>query len=154
MPALHDRVAVEIAPLSLERVRRCLTAHGYSFLDSPSEEGVLTAGFHDYRFQFILTGEDLQTLQVRGRWNHALDVLRKVEMVKMCNEANMNRISPKAYVRREAEDHLGLYAEYAADFHAGATDAQIDRAVTCGLKTIIAFFRDVEGRCGTELATD
>ena len=154
MPALTERVTAEIAPLTSERVQQCLTNHGYSYLCDGPEDGVMTAGFHDYRFQFILTGEDLQTLQVRGRWNHSLDISRKVEAIKLCNDANMNRIAPKTYVRRESEDHLSLYAEFAADFLAGATDEQIDRAITCGLKTIIAFFRDVEAQYGTELAAD
>lgn len=154
MTAQTDSAAVQLAPLTLDRVAQCLRSHGYSYLEDESGEDVLTAGFHDYRFQFLLTGEDHQTLQVRGRWNHSLDVSRKVEAIKLCNECNMNRIFPKVYVRRESEDHLSLYGEYAADFLRGASDDQIDRVVTAGLKTVIKFFRDIESRFGTDLAAD
>lgn len=152
--ALTDGDLNQTTELSMERVKKCLADHGYHFLDDDTRDDVLAAGFHDYRFHFILTGEGHQTLQVRGRWNHSLDVARKVEMVKVCNETNINRIFPKAFVRRESEDRLSLYGEYSADFCAGATDAQIDRAISAGLKSIISFFRDIESRFGAEIAAD
>ncbi len=143
--------AVLLAPMSLERLQEALTRLGYSFVQDEAHPDVLRARFDDYRFHFLLTGEDGGVLQARGRWNHSVDVSRKVEMIKLCNEWNMNRIWPKVYVRRESEGLLGVYGETIADFRGGAIDAQIDAALTCGLSTVIAFFHSLEERLGDEI---
>lgn len=140
-----------LAPMSLARIEECLSRHGYSFVEDEAHPEILRARFDDYRFQFMLSGEDHGILQTRGRWNRCVDVSRKVQMVKLCNEWNMNRIWPKVYVRRESEGLLGVYGELAADFRAGALDTQLDSAITCGLSTVIAFFHSLEERLGAEL---
>ena len=140
-----------LAPLTLARVEDSLTRHGYAFVLDEEHPDVLRARFDDYRFQFMLAGERGGVLQTRGRWSHSVDVSRKVEMVKLCNEWNMNRIWPKVYVRRESEGLLGVYGELAADYRAGALDSQIDSAISCGLSTVIAFFHSLEERLGAEL---
>src|SRR5690625_2554313 len=140
-----------LAPMSLQRVEESLTRHGYAFVEDEEHPDILRARFDDYRFQFMLTGEERGVLQTRGRWNHTVDVSRKVEIIKLCNEWNMNRIWPKVYVRRESEGLLGVYGELAADFRVGALDTQVDNAIACGLSTVIAFFRNLEERLGDEL---
>ena len=140
-----------LAPVTMARLEESLTRHGYAFVEDDEHAEIVRARFDDYRFQFMLTGEDLGVLQTRGRWSHSVDVSRKVEMVKLCNEWNMNRIWPKVYVRRESEGLLGVYGELAADFRAGALDSQIDSAIKCGLSTVIAFFHRVAERLGAEL---
>ncbi|WP_422117002.1 YbjN domain-containing protein [Brachybacterium sp. UNK5269] len=140
-----------LAPLSLSRVEECLTRHGYAYVEDDEHAEVLRARFDDYRFQFMISGEAHGVLQTRGRWSHSVDVSRKVEMIKLCNEWNMNRIWPKVYVRRESEGLLGVYGELSADFRAGALDSQIDSAIQCGLSTVIAFFHSLEERLGAEL---
>ncbi|EYT50193.1 hypothetical protein D641_0105270 [Brachybacterium muris UCD-AY4] len=147
--ATGSRTALE--PMSLERVEESLARLGYAFVEDEEHPDVLRARFDDYRFQFMLTGDEHGVMQTRGRWNHTVDVSRKVEMVKLCNEWNMNRIWPKVYVRRESEGLLGVYGELAADFRAGALDDQIDNSITCGLSTVIAFFHSLEERLGAEL---
>ncbi|MCS6712374.1 YbjN domain-containing protein [Brachybacterium sp. EF45031] len=139
------------APVTLQRVADCLRQHGFAFVEDADHPDVLRARFDDYRFQFAVVGEGA-ALQTRGRWNHSLDISRKVEMLKVCNEWNMNRIWPKVYVRRESESSVGLYGEVAADMQAGVTDKQLDRAIECGLTTVIAFFHEVEERLGAEVA--
>lgn len=156
MTAPHESPAVTdstegLAPMSLARVEESLTRHHYAFVKDEEHPEILRARFDDYRFQFMLTGEDHGVLQTRGRWNHSVDFSRKLEMVKLCNEWNMNRIWPKVYVRRESEGLLGVYGELAADFRAGALDSQIDSAIKCGLSTVIAFFHSLEERLGAEL---
>ncbi|WP_245822646.1 YbjN domain-containing protein [Brachybacterium avium] len=143
--------ADELAPLSLSRVEESLARHGYAFVEDEEHPEILRARFDDYRFQFMISGDEHGVLQTRGRWSHSVDVSRKVEMIKLCNEWNMNRIWPKVYVRRESEGLLGVYGELAADFRAGALDSQIDNAITCGLSTVIAFFHSLEERLGAEL---
>lgn len=138
-------------PVSLDRIEDSLRRLGYSFVQDEGHPDVLRARFDDYRFHFLLAGDDRDVLQTRGRWNHALDVSRKVEMLKMCNEWNMNRLWPKVYVRRESESVLSLYGEISADFHCGAAEVQIDRAIEAGLSTVIGFFHDVEARYGADL---
>lgn len=134
--------------LSLARVEASLERHGYAYAQDDDHPHVLRARFDAYPFLFLLAGEDASILQVRARWNHSVDAARKVEMLKLCNEWNMNRIWPKVYVRREAETVLGMYGEVASDFATGARDEQIDRALECGLSTIISFFHDLEERLG------
>lgn len=143
--------AVGLAPLSLERVEESLTRHGYAFVEDDAHPDIVRARFDDYRFQFMISGDEHGVLQTRGRWSHSVDVSRKVEMVKLCNEWNMNRIWPKVYVRRESEGLLGVYGETTADFRAGALDKQIDTAIECGLSSVIAFFHSLEERLGAEL---
>ena len=140
-----------LAPLSLERVEQSLARHGYAFVEDDEHPDILRARFDDYRFQFMISGDEHGVLQTRGRWSHSVDVSRKVEMVKLCNEWNMNRIWPKVYVRRESEGLLGVYGELAADYRTGALDSQIDSAIKCGLSTVIAFFHSLEERLGAEL---
>lgn len=140
-----------LAALSLSRVAESLTRLGYAFVEDDERAEILRARFDDYRFQFMITGDEHGVLQTRGRWSHSVDVSRKVEMIKLCNEWNMNRIWPKVYVRRESEGLLGVYGELAADFRAGALDSQIDNAIKCGLSTVIAFFHSLEERLGAEL---
>lgn len=148
--ALPDSAA-SLAPMSLARVQDSLTRRGYAFVEDEEHPEILRARFDEYRFQFMLSGEDHAVMQTRGRWNHSVDISRKVEMIKLCNEWNMNRVWPKVYVRRESEGLLGVYGELAADFRAGALDSQVDSAIKCGLSTVIAFFHSLEERLGPEL---
>lgn len=141
----------ELEALSLERIGQSLERHGYAFVEDEEHPDILRARFDSYPFLFLLAGDDRSILQTRARWNHSVDSSRKVEMVKFCNEWNMNRIWPKVYVRREAETVLGMYGEVAVDFGSGARDVQIDRAIECGLTTIISFFRELEERTGSDL---
>lgn len=140
-----------LTPVDLERLEQSLTRHGYAFIEDEDHPDVLRARFDDYRFHFLLAGDEKAVVQTRGRWNHSVDVSRKVEMIRLCNEWNMNRVWPKVYVRRESEGLLGVYGETTADFRAGATDAQIDAAIECGLSSVIAFFHSLEERLGAEL---
>lgn len=148
---LPDDAGSDLEALSPERVQASLERHGYAFVEDEEHPDILRARFDSYPFLFLLAGEDHSILQVRARWNHSVDVARKIEMVKLCNEWNMNRIWPKVYVRREAETVLGMYGEVAFDFATGARDEQIDRALECGLTTVISFFHDIEGRLGSSV---
>jgi hypothetical protein len=142
-----------VTPISTSRVETSLTTHGYAFVEDADHPEVLRARFDDYRFQFMLTGEAGTVLQTRGRWNHAVTFSHKPEMLKLCNEWNMSRVWPKVYVRRESEGMLGLYGEVTSDFSSGASDQQIDRAIECGLRTVIAFFHELEERLGSEISS-
>ena len=68
--------ADELAPLSLARVEEGLARHGYAYVEDEAHPEILRARFDDYRFQFMLTGEERGVLQTRGRWNHTVDVSR------------------------------------------------------------------------------
>lgn len=148
----HDALSDGLEPISLARVEESLTRQGYAFLEDASTPDHVRARFDDYRFTFLLAGHDHAVLQSRGKWSRLVDVEHKLEMIRMCNEWNMRRIWPKVYVRREGEGMLAVYGEVAADFGAGAADAQIDRALRCGLSSVIAFFHGLEERLGAELA--
>src|SRR5690625_6193175 len=93
--------------MSLQRVEESLTRHGYAFVEDEEHPDILRARFDDYRFQFMLTGEERGVLQTRGRWNHTVDVSRKVEIIKLCNEWNMNRIRSEEHTSElQSRGHL------------------------------------------------
>ncbi|MCL6422071.1 YbjN domain-containing protein [Brachybacterium sp. JHP9] len=140
-----------VTPISIERIESALSQHGYAFVEDAEHPEVLRARFDDYRFQFMLASVNRPVLQIRGRWNHSVDVSRKHEMLRLCNDWNMGRVWPKVYVRRENEGMLGLYGEVTHDFYGGGTDQQIDRAIECGLRTVIAFFHELEDQLGPEI---
>lgn len=148
---LPEQDGAGLEALSLARVEACLERHGYAFVEDEEHPQILRARFDSYPFLFLLAGEEGTILQTRARWNHSVDVARKVEMVKLCNEWNMNHVWPKVYVRREAETVLGMYGEVATDFATGCLDDQIDRAIQCSLTTIISFFHDLEERLGSSI---
>ena len=80
-----------------------------------------------------------------------MDVSRKVQMVKLCNEWNMNRIWPKKSTCAASPRPAERLRRARPDFRAGALDSQIDSAITCGLSTVIAFFHSLEERLGAEI---
>jgi hypothetical protein len=139
-----------LPPLTVERLEGALRARGWGFIEDDEHPEVLRTRFDDYRFQFLLAGPRRTLLQTRGRWNRSVDAPRKGEMLKLCNEWNMNRLWPKVYVRREGDQSLGLYGEIAADFGSGASDEQVDRALECGVRTVVSFFHELEARIGEE----
>lgn len=149
MSAGHE--AFDVPAISRRRVEEALDGLGYAYAEDEAHADQLRARFDDYRFTFLLAGADHAVLQIRGRWSRGVDVGHKPEMVRMCNEWNRSRIWPKVYVRREGDGMLGVYGEVAADFGAGALDAQIDSALRCGLSSVIAFFRSIEERLGAEI---
>ncbi|MDO5646154.1 MAG: YbjN domain-containing protein [Dermabacter sp.] len=129
--------------LTAERLKAALTRLGYSFVEDEENPDILRARFDAYPFTFAITGEHSSLLVVRGRWDQLIPVKLKMEAARVCNHWNMERLWPKVYVRREGDGALGVYGENVFDFHHGASDDALDRALRCSLTTAITFFRNL-----------
>lgn len=141
-----------VAPLSIERVRRIMDRHGWTYVSG--EDARLGATFNGYPFYVLISGSDHNILQVRGRWSHAVEIERKPELLRLCNKWNMDRIWPKVYARREEEDSVRVYAEVSFDHSRGASDEQIDQGLRCGLYNALQFFEFLEDEYSAELEGD
>ncbi|MBC7291001.1 MAG: YbjN domain-containing protein [Actinotalea sp.] len=131
------------APLSRARVQAYLVARGYSVgLD---DDGDLTGTWDGNRFWFLLTGEQDEVLQVRGRWHRTLPAHRRTAALLAVNDWNRERIWPKVYLREEDDDRVALYTEMAVDLEHGVTDDQLAQLVACGLGTGVQFFAALGG---------
>ncbi|KDS94016.1 hypothetical protein DHOM_01945 [Dermabacter hominis 1368] len=141
MPNGHSHeAALAGEELSIERLKESLGRLGYAFVEDDDTPTVLRARFDHYPFTFAVAGEHSHILVVRGRWDELLAVQQKLEATRLCNHWNMERMWPKAYVRRENDSVLGVYGELVFDYFYGVSDDAIDRAITCALSTTVAFF--------------
>ena len=65
-----------------EAFKAVLDPAGYAFVEDDEHAEIVRARFDDYRFQFMLTGEDLGVLQTRGR-EHVQQVLAHLRAASM-----------------------------------------------------------------------
>lgn len=128
---------------TIERLEDSLERLSYAFVEDDDTPNVLRARFDHYPFTFAVAGEHSHILVIRGRWNELLAAQQKLEATRLCNHWNMERMWPKAYVRRENDTALGVYGELVFDYFYGVSDEAIDRAITCALSTTVAFFSNL-----------
>jgi hypothetical protein len=128
-----------LLPVTTDRIASQLTNHGYQF--QTDEDGDLTGIWDDNQFWFILGGDDQEILQVRGRWSQTVPSSDRNSVLLAVNDWNRDHLWPKVYCRDEGD--LVLYAEVSVDFECGATDAQLQDALACGLVTTSQFFKNV-----------
>jgi hypothetical protein len=138
----HDTPPQRTAPLSRTRVQAYLVSRGYAV--GMDDDGDLTGTWDGNRFWFILTGEDDEVLQVRGRWHRTLPTARRTATLLAVNDWNRERIWPKVYLREE-DDRVALYTEVSVDLEHGVTDDQLAQLVACGLGTGVQFFAALVG---------
>ena len=129
-----------LEPLSAERIADELTRRSYRF--SVDDDGDLTGTWDGHRFWFLLMGEDKEILQVRGRWNGAVNPRMRSAVLQAVNDWNRERLWPKAYVREEAHG-LSVYGEVSVDFEHGVTDEQLAATIACGLVAGTQFFESL-----------
>ncbi|MCL2454359.1 MAG: YbjN domain-containing protein [Micrococcales bacterium] len=131
------------APVDRDRVAACLTLRGYHFDVDP--DGDLTGLWDSHRFWFMLMGDEREIVQVRGRWVRTLAPEHRRAVQLAINDWNRDRIWPKTYLREE-DGRLAVYAEVSADLEPGATDAQLDQILACGLGTGVTLFRELDAQ--------
>ncbi|MCL2464816.1 MAG: YbjN domain-containing protein [Micrococcales bacterium] len=154
----HDSVATLLAcelgaaepaedipvPVTPARVAAWMAENNFSyFVDSDGDLGGMWRG---RLFYFFLFGDHSEILQVRGQWQREVTIERMTEILQICNEWNAERIWPKAYVRVRDNGHVHVISEMALDLEHGATDAQLHRALLCGLSTGSVFFDTLDDR--------
>lgn len=139
-PATGDRTP---RPMTNARLCAWFARHDYTwFVDNDGDVGGLWRG---RLFYFFLFGERSEILQVRGQWNREFAIERLTDVLEVCNEWNAERIWPKAYVRVRDDGMVHVTCEVATDLEHGATDAQLDQLLQCGLGSAGAFFDHLDG---------
>ncbi|EYR63343.1 hypothetical protein N866_01210 [Actinotalea ferrariae CF5-4] len=138
----RDAPVQRTAPLSRSRVQTYLVSRGYAI--GMDDDGDLTGTWDGDRFWFVLTGDEDEVLQVRGRWHRTLPSARRSATLLAVNDWNRERIWPKVYLREE-DDRLALYTEVSVDLEHGVTDDQLAQLVACGLGTGVQFFAALAG---------
>ena len=137
-----DQAATVPTPVTLDRLRRWCEGRGYTyFIDSEGDLGGLWRG---RMFFFFLLGPDREVLQVRGHWNRELAIERLPEALELCNTWHVERIWPTCYARVRDNGRVHVSSEVTADVAHGATDAQLDLLLQCGLGTATVFFDELD----------
>lgn len=136
-------------PLDVTRIEEYLVSKDFRFVRDA--DGDVTGSWDDNRFWFMLLGGRQEIVQVRGRWNKPVPLADRSSAVHAANDWNRDRIWPKVYLRTE-EDSLALYCEVSVDFGAGATDAQLEQVLSCGLGTGVQFFASMDAQLSGGLA--
>lgn len=126
------------APVSVDRIRAFCEARDYTyFTDSEGDVGGIWRG---RLFFFFLLGDDQEVLQVRGHWNREFAIERLPEVLELCNAWHTEKIWPVGYARVRDNGRVTVTAEVTADVSCGATDAQLELLLQCGLGTGTVFF--------------
>lgn len=131
-----------VEPITPERVERALRRHGYRYATDPA--GMLRGNWDGNGFTIDLVGSPATVLQVRGTWSRALDPDLAPGLAQVVNDWNRDRIWPKVYTRT-VNGRIRVHSEVSVDMGPGASDAQIDECLACGLGTGVQLFTQLTG---------
>lgn len=125
-------------PVTVDRIRAFCEARGYTyFTDNEGDVGGIWRG---RLFFFFLLGDDAEVLQVRGHWHREFAIERLPEVLEVCNTWHAEKIWPVVYARVRDNGRVTVTAEVTTDVSCGATDAQLELMLQCGLGTGTVFF--------------
>jgi len=133
-------LTAELLPtkVSQDRLRAWLEDAGFAyFTDSDGDLGGI---WHNRIFYLLALGANNEVLQVRGQWHREATLDHLAEVLEVCNTWNGERIWPKSYVRVRDDGTVVVCTDLTIDVEHGATDAQLDLMLRCGLATGTAFF--------------
>lgn len=139
-----------LSPLTKDRIKERLDARGSSYgVDSDGDIG----GYWDgHLFYFFIVGGDEEILQIRGRWNREIDPGQFDALVTLANQFNTDKLFPKAYVRKDDEGKVHVFAEHTVDYEHGATDEQLDLHFGSAIGSTVRFFEQLDELYPTEAA--
>jgi hypothetical protein len=126
-----------VLPVTRDRIEQALRRHAYKY--RVGSDGAIGGNWDGNAFTIALIGPSAAVLQVRGTWHTTLDDELAPGVAHVVNDWNRDRIWPKVYTRAGGSG-LHLHTEVSLDVAHGATDAQIDEALACGLGTGVQFF--------------
>ena len=131
-PGTGDAPRVQFTrPVTAERVLERMTALGHRV--ATDDDGNLHGLWGPDHFWFLRLGSRRTAFQVRGRWHRTLPPERRADLLLALNDWNRDRSWPKAYLRPQGDGRLAVFSEVAVDMDRGATDDQLDIAITHGL---------------------
>lgn len=143
-------------PITRDRVEAALKERDFKyFLDS---DGDLGGDWDDHRFYFLFFGPEKEVFQTRGFYTRPLGIEARPTVLSVLDDFHREKLFPKLYTRIE-NDKLQVFAEHSYDYENGATDAQINMHLTCGISTTLEAFRMLDetlfGASGnTEISDD
>lgn len=121
-----------------ERLKAWLEDAGFAyFTDSDGDLGGI---WHNRIFYLLALGANAEVLQVRGQWHREARLDHLSAILEVCNTWNGERIWPKSYARVRDDGTVVACTDLTIDVEHGATDAQLDLLLRCGLATGTAFF--------------
>jgi hypothetical protein len=131
-----------VHPVTCARIKSWLDGHHFTyFTDTDGDLGGL---WHGRLFYFLILGANHEVLQVRGQWHREASIERLEQLLELCNAWNTERIWPKTYVRVRDDGEVIVCADTTVDLEHGASDAQLDQLLQCGLATGTAFFAHLD----------
>lgn len=136
------REEVIFPAVTTERITARLAENGWNyFRDSDGDVGVI---FNSTVCYFFLQETDQPIMQARARWHRSASIARIGELLKVCNEWNLGRTWPKAYVRVSDSGEVITFAESSFDVLDGCYDAQLSEWIDVGIRLALAFFSQLD----------
>lgn len=146
------REEVIFPAVTTERIIARLTENGWNyFRDSEGDVGVV---FNSTVCYFFVHETDQPIMQARARWHRSASISRIGELLQICNEWNLGRTWPKAYVRVSDSGEVVVFAESSFDVFNGSYDAQLNEWIDVGTRLALIFFSHLDERFPDPLASE
>jgi hypothetical protein len=111
----------------------------YGLTHAVDEDGDLVARWEKCSIYFFHYGEQDEVLQARLYLNARFDVDTRPTLTVLLDDWNRTKLFPKAYTVLPDDGMVGVCAEQAHDFEAGATRAQLKYAVGAWVHGLLRF---------------
>ena len=135
-----------------ERIISYLEKSGWNyFRDSDGDVGIV---FNSIVCYFFLQDTDQPIMQARARWHRSASIARIGNLLQVCNEWNLGRTWPKAYVRVSDSGEVIVFAESSFDVFDGSYDAQLSEWIDVGIRLALAFFSHLDEHFPDPLASE
>ncbi|MCI9887302.1 YbjN domain-containing protein [Micrococcales bacterium 31B] len=145
-PSRHVKVT-HLPSVTRSRVEEWLNQHGYYyFIDNDGDIGTILR----HRVFFIrLLGPSREILQIRGCWNHSLNVEYAARARTFCNSYNRDTVLQKTYVRVDDTGKVNFICDMSADLSLGVGEKQLQNFINSGLGSANDFFDAVDDQFHT-----
>ncbi|WP_166987993.1 YbjN domain-containing protein [Canibacter zhoujuaniae] len=133
-PDAPEPLQQQVTVVTLGRLIKLFDSYEWHYeLD---EEGYIKGLWNNYLHYFHLDEGTSNILQITAFARESVDPARRDELEAFIDDWHRERHWPKLIYEDTEDGDLLLRALFAHDFHAGATDAQLDLLVNCALTTI------------------
>ena len=92
-------------------------------------------------------GKEDELLCIRVNWRGQLVADEFANSAMICNNSNVERLSPETYARVDYEGAVRVHTEHDLDFEQSITDWQLGQQLQCAISTGMAFFEQVNESC-------
>lgn len=131
------------APFTFDRLLAGLDANEWNYgTDDDRTEAYGT--WDDHPFTFTRSGQDGETLYVRGRWARDLPIEAQPDLLIRVNDWHADTHWPKVVVRAFDDGTLGVFAELSVTYRSGVTDEQLSDHLNVAIGTSLSFFERLD----------